>query len=180
MTSLERIAPHHATPVPAPGPLVPADCDPRITTLVRYWQMKRPSPELLPGRQHILLGDLTGLLRSMWLCDVTRSPLRFRYRLIGSTVAYLMSRDFTGAWLDEAHEGFLLSPAYNDFLAAVETASGAYYKGPPSFHLEKAYLWMERLLLPLARGGRDVDMILGVTVYGPPLSSATYIETALA
>ena len=27
---------------------------------------------------------------------------------------------------------------------------------------------MERLLLPLARDGRDVDMLLGITLYGPP------------
>jgi hypothetical protein len=171
MTTLERIAPTPSIPS-APksdGPL-PAACDARIATLFHYWQMKRPAPDALPGRQHIWLRDITGLLRSIWLCDVERMPLRFRYRLIGSTISYEMSRDFTGAWLDEAHEGFMLSPAYADFLQAVETRRGAYYKGAPLFHLQKDYLWMERLLLPLARDGREVDMILGITVYGTPAS----------
>ena len=162
---------HVLAPVLAPPPeIVPGDCDPRIAEFYRYWDTKRPAPHLLPGRQHVWPAELASLLRHVWLCDVLREPLRFRYRLIGSTISYLMSRDYTGSWLDEAHENFAASPARTDFVTAVTEAAGVYYRGQPLFHLEKNYVSMERLLLPLARNGRDVDMLMGITLYGPPLT----------
>jgi hypothetical protein len=168
MTIHEVLVPANA---PDSAPLfdarVPANCNPRIATLLRYWLMKRPQPPTLPGRQHIWPAEIIGLLRNIWLCDVQRQPLRFRYRLIGSMISYMMEHDATGQWLDDVHPGFMLSPAYTDFMEAVETRAPAYYKGAPMFHLEKDYLWMERLLLPLARDGREVDMLLGITLYGP-------------
>jgi hypothetical protein len=168
MTTQEVLAPEAIAESAPWDARVSADCNPRIATLLRYWQMKRPQPNLLPGRQHIWPSEIIGLLRNVWLCDVQRRPLRFRYRLIGSTISYLMEHDCTGAWLDEVHQGFMLSPAYADFMEAVEAGTPAYYKGAPLFHVEKDYIWMERLLLPLARDGRDVDMLLGITLYGPP------------
>lgn len=177
MAALERTA-FGAALKPTPGTPIPSDCDQRITALYRYWQMKRPGAGLLPGRQHIWPAEVPGLLRYVWLCDVEREPLRFRYRLIGSTISYLMSRDETGAWLDEAHENFESSPAYRDFVAAVETAAGVYYKGKPLFHLEKDYIAMERLLLPMARNGYDVDMLLGITLYEAAAADATTARLA--
>ena len=153
---------------PISGADIPADCDPKIATLFHYWQRKHPKPGVLPGRQHVHPAELPDLLRHVWLCDVQREPLRFRYRLVGTSIVHVTGNDMTGEWLDEVHEQFTASTAYADFVAAVETGAGVYYKGAPLFHLDKDYLWMERLLLPLARDGHDVDMLLGITVYCAP------------
>jgi hypothetical protein len=146
---------------------IPDGCDPRVAMLWRYWQSRAPAPHLLPGRQHLVPSEIQGLLRNVFLCDVVREPVRFRYRLIGSTISSLMERDDTGAWLDEAHPQFAGSVAEAEFVAAAEAARPAYYRGPPTFHMDRDYLWMERLLLPLARNGADVDMLVGITLYGP-------------
>jgi len=159
-------------PVPACDTAIPADCDPRIATVFRYWQRRQPASGVLPGRQHVWPADLSDLLRHVWLCDVQREPLRFRYRLLGTMIAHVVGRDQTGEWLDEVHENFTASAAYADFVSAIETGAGVYYKGRPLFHLDKDYVGMERLLLPLARNGRDVDMILGITLYGALASSS--------
>jgi hypothetical protein len=40
------------------------------------------------------------------------------------------------------------------------------------FQQEKDHIWMERLLLPLARNGTEVDMLVGIAIYGPAVDAA--------
>lgn len=138
--------------------------DARIAELHRLWQTIRPAPGLLPGRQHFDPLAVPKLLRWMYLVEIEPAPMRFRYRLLGTEHVFALGRDVTGEWLDEAHPAFASSPAYPQFLA---TAAGqlAYYCGPPTYYFERDHLLIERLLLPLARDGRKVDMVLGVTVF---------------
>ena len=139
-------------------------CDLRVGELHRLWSGIRPGPDLLPGRQHFDPLSVPKLLRWMYLIEIERQPMRFRYRLLGTEHVFALGRDVTGEWLDVAHEAFAGSPAYPQFLA---TAAGqiAYYRGPPTYYFEREHLVIERLLLPLARDGATVDMVLGVTVF---------------
>jgi hypothetical protein len=145
--------------------MIPDECDARIARVYDYWQARRPSPGMLPGRQHIKPLELNGLLPHVWLCDVRRDPLRFRYRILGTAITMAMGKDVTGYWLDDVHESFVSSKAYADFAAAVQAKAPSLYRGRPQFHLHKDYVAIERLLLPLAENGEDVDMLLGLTVY---------------
>src|ERR1700741_2466930 len=154
--------------VPPCGTVIPADCDSRIAAVLRYWQHKHPKFGAVPGRQHVHPAALPDLLRPLWLCDVQREPLRFRYRLVGTSIVHVTGKEITGEWLDEVHENFTASPAYADFAAAAEAGVCIYYKGRALFHLNKDYVWMERLLMPLARDGHTVDMLLGITGYCAP------------
>src|SRR6266849_5312118 len=63
---------------------VPPECDRRIRALYDYWCGIHPTEAILPGRQHVEPLDLAEVLRWLWLVDVQREPLRFRYRLVGT------------------------------------------------------------------------------------------------
>jgi hypothetical protein len=144
---------------------LPDDCDHRLRVLQDYWRRHHPPEARLPGRQHIDPVDFPRLLPWIWLVDVQRSPLRFRHRLVGTEQVRIMERDHTGRWLDEVFPLFLGSPSYRQFIATAERGEIAYRRGKPQFHLSKEYLAVERLLLPLAKDGKTVDMLLAITVY---------------
>ena len=94
--------------------------------------------------------------------------MRFRYRLIGTDAVAKIEADYTGRWLDEVHPAFVSSYAYADFTdVSLRQRALAYYRGPPLFHTYKKYVTLERLLLPLARDGITVDMMLAINVYHP-------------
>jgi hypothetical protein len=144
----------------------PPSADPRICQLYDRWQVLHPAPGLLPGRQHLDPTELpVSLLPLIWLADVQRAPLRFRYRLLGTEHVRVLGRDYTGHWIDEAHPAFLGSAAYAQFIAAAERGDVGYRSGDTHIILPKDYRSMERLIMPLARDGRVVDMLLAISVY---------------
>lgn len=149
-------------------PPLPADCDRRIRRLYEYWLAVHPPSGGLPGRQHIDPTAVPDLLAWLWILDVERRPLRFRYRLVGTEQVAAMDGDPTGRFLDEVHPAFTGSASYPQYVAAAERAEIGYRRGAPSFHMSKDYVAIERLLLPLARDGRTVDMLLAITVYFSP------------
>jgi hypothetical protein len=140
-------------------------CDERLQRLHGYWRSIRPPAALLPGRKHFDPLDVPSLLPWLWLLDVQRSPLRFRYRLVGTVHVDVEGRNRTGQWLDEAHPSFPDSNAHEQYVAAVTRHEIAFYRGPPTYVVRKDYLSLERLVLPLAANGSDVDMLLAITVF---------------
>ena len=143
----------------------PEGADARVRQLYAYWLSIHPAGGGLPGRQHVDPAAISGLLPGIWLVDVQREPLRFRYRLVGTNHVAVIGRDLTGQWIDEAHASFLPSAAYAQFVAAVERGEPGYRSGHPFIIVPKDYLTMERLILPLARDGTNVDMLLAISVY---------------
>jgi hypothetical protein len=145
--------------------LPPPKADRRVRELYGYWRAIHPPGGGLPGRQHLDPVDIPSLLTWIWLIDVVRAPLRFRHRLIGTEHVRVMERDVTGQWLDVVYPRFQTSPAYQQFIACAERGETQYRSGLPLFHQPRELLSMERLLLPLARDGSEVNMILAITVY---------------
>jgi PAS domain len=140
--------------------------DARVGQLYEHWLGLRPGPGVLPGRQHLDPVSLpVSLLPFLWLADVERTPLRFRYRLLGTEHVRVLGRDYTGHWIDEAHPNFVRSAAYGQFVAAAARGEVGYRCGNTLIILPKDYRSMERLILPLARDGREVDMLLAISVY---------------
>lgn len=146
----------------------PPTADPRLRQLYEYWLSIHPGDGSLPGRQHIDPADFVALLPWVWLVDVQRDPLRFKYRLLSTGQVTVLGREYTGQWLDEAHPTFVTAPAYRQFVAAVERAEIGYRSGDTLVVLQKDYRSMERLIMPLARNGKDVDMLLGISTYQRP------------
>lgn len=146
------------------GAVAPPDSDKRIRRLYDYWRAIHPAEAILPGRQHVEPLDLPELLRWLWLVDVHREPLRFRYRLLGTGHRDVMGADLTGRWLDEVFPGFAGLKGYGD-LVAVACGETRYCRRAPEFPVEKDLVQMERVLLPLARDGVTVDMLLGLSLF---------------
>jgi hypothetical protein len=62
-------------------------------------------------------------------------------------------------------------------MALVEQCQPVYRKGQVMFAVEtKRFLGMERIIVPLARNGRDVDMVLGGIVYIPAAPNTTRLS----
>jgi len=147
-----------------PSAVVPPDCDARVARVLAYWDSIRPAPDRLPGRQHLEPSDLSEVLRWVWLVDVQREPLRFRYRLVGTGHREVIGADLTGKWIDEVFPDFTLMRGYPEFVAVTQ-GEVSYCRRAPEIRVGKKYVEMERLLLPLARDGVSVDMMLGFTLY---------------
>lgn len=144
---------------------LPPDCAPAVREAVEYWLSIRPE-QGLPGRQHLDPVDIPHLLSNVWLIDVRRDPMRFVFRLVGTGVVEYFGSDPTGSALDDVFADFEQTVAYKDFCHVVEEATPRWRRGTPVlFHLEK-FSRIERVYLPLARNGRDVDMIFCLSVFG--------------
>lgn len=150
----------------APGADLPPG-DKRTADLYRYWLSIRPSPGLLPGRRNFHPTDIPRLLQWIWLVDVQRKPLRFKYRLVGTAHVDVAGSNPTGQWYDDAHPRFRGSSAYPQFVAVAERAQVAFYRGPPVYVIDYEHKTIERLILPMAQNGSDVDMLLAITALDP-------------
>ena len=135
-----------------------------IRCFYEYWLSIKPAGRL-PGRQHLAPEDLRASLRRVFLVDVCRDPLRFRYRLVGSEVVWSRQRDPTGHWLDEVHPNGSLKPILADrYRFIAETGCATWRRGPSVWLRDVGHCFVENCLVPLARDGETVDMIFGISI----------------
>ena len=106
-----------------------------------------------------------------------RAPLRFKYRLIGTEQVRVIGRDHTGAWLDACYPHWAAGPTYAQFLAAAQGMI-AYRRGVPLPHVAKEHLLTERILLPLARDGETVDILIALSVFTLARTGAPFPDAA--
>ncbi len=138
---------------------------PKVRALVEYWMRVRPAG-LLPGRQHVDPLDIPSLLPNVWLVDVERQPeMRLRYRLIGTSVARAFDHDTTGEYLDETHPHSRDGRVRVYLHDIVRTGLPAWRVGRPLLWRLQDYLSLERIYLPLASDGEEVDMVLALTIF---------------
>ncbi len=128
--------------------------------LFEYWRSIHP-PTGLPGRQHFDPAAIFDLMPMVWIADVQREPLRLRYRLVGTAATRVFRQELTGQWFDEAHPDFVpTAHNYGEYKRVVESGTPVCSLGRPILNYEPTYTKRERLILPLARDGRTVDMVL--------------------
>jgi hypothetical protein len=119
----------------------------------------------LPGRQHIQPEEIPAFLSRMWMLDVCRDPLRYRYRLCGTELVRSLGREVTGMWLDEAHPQVLENPASRErFRYMLETGHPTWRKGAPLWIRNTDHRTIETCIVPLATDGETVDKMLGFCV----------------
>jgi hypothetical protein len=138
---------------------------PKVRQIVEYWRAIAP-PDALPGRQHFDPASVPALLANLWILDVERAPApRFRYRLVGTSVACAFGKDLTGRHLDQAHPGFERSAVHGYLSEVAEKRLPSWRVGRPKFFALQSHLRVERVYLPAARDGARVDMIFALTVF---------------
>jgi len=136
---------------------------PDFRQLYGYWRSKAVHGRL-PGRADICPSEMRTLLPRIFLLDVLRQPIEprlgFRFRLAGTEHYDINGREITG------HEiGDIFEPEYATRLRSC--CAAVVRSARPS--VERAQITLpgggnlrfDRLLLPLARDGRTVDMLLG-------------------
>ena len=146
--------------------LPPEASEAEFRALLAYWQSKLV-PGRLPGRQHI---DPTELprrhLSQLLLLDVVEGALpklrrRYRFRVAGTGFSAIAGHDVTGLHYDEIGAPERALPVIRALDLVVERKAPVFLSGRLSIPSQD-YVWVKRLVLPLAHDGDKVDMILAI------------------
>ena len=140
---------------------------PRIQRLYAYWQQRcAQRGGDLPARSDIAPDQIRDLLPNIMIVDVERSPLRFRYRLVGTRVVEYNGIEFTGRYLGEI--------GWPEEQGMIESYSSVVNDRRPFFG---ALAWglvtggqgrCEFARLPLSEDGKVVSQILAMEDYDFP------------
>ncbi|MFN4310214.1 MAG: hypothetical protein ACK4FK_06425 [Ferrovibrio sp.] len=148
--------------------VLPADSHPLIRRAHEYWLNIHPPEGGLPGRARLDPTAVPSLLPHVWLVDVQHMPLRFRYRLLGTAIRRVTQRgeQVVGRWIDEIDPDFAPGhPRFGAFAEVAEHGRPGYRKGPPVFPPGLEHLTIERIFLPLASNGQQVDMLFCLSLF---------------
>ena len=143
---------------------VPGDCHQKIMDVVNYWLSIHPGTGL-PGRQHFDPAAIPHLLTNIRLLDVVGRPPRFCTRVMGTRLRDFYGMEHTGRWYDEIFPRFTQSGSHADLVATVETGRPSWRRGTPNLRYERDFVALERVLLPMARDGENVDMIISLVLF---------------
>jgi hypothetical protein len=143
---------------------------PEIAQLYRYWDGKRRARGgTLPGRQAIDPVEIAGLrpsvLANVWLIDVVPPGPRFRIRLVGGALVDAGVNFNVGDFIDEIEDPASPLSITVDLTGGIEQRLPGYRVGAPILSHSKYTNRLERLCLPLAEDGSNVDMFLCGTFY---------------
>ena len=145
----------------------PAGCSVKISEFFNYWRSIHPdrSGIALPGRQHFDPMDIPGLLPNIWLLNVFHNPPRFHVRLAGTVITEYSGRDATGRWCHDTYNNFEETGGYRCITACARDGRPQFRVGSVIANPGRTHMTAERLYLPLASNGRDVDVMANMTQY---------------
>lgn len=138
-------------------------------TLLDYWTGLEAGGKL-PSRVAVNPMDVPRLLKNIGLIDVVQEVggnYRFRYRLVGTQMSHITGLDLTDRWLHDVKKGeygAFLEQLYTD---AVTSASPVFSRTAMKYS-DGRELETDRLLLPLAADGTNVDMLLYSNLFRSP------------
>jgi hypothetical protein len=138
--------------------IVDSIADKTLRELWTYWSAQR-RPDRLPGRDDIDPAAIPALLPFLVLADIVEDGRRIRFRLVGGEIAQRWGNNFTGKYLDEIMTGDYFRFIDGLFRDAIRTGAPVYSEGAFRWDRGKT-IGTKRLLLPLARDGKTVDMVL--------------------
>ncbi|MCK6452283.1 MAG: PAS domain-containing protein [Alphaproteobacteria bacterium] len=130
---------------------------PDLLRLLDYW-LERCRDGRLPARRDIDPLALPYVIGHLILVDVERDPLRFRYRLIGSSLSLQFNLNLTGRLVDEHPDPTIRRLANEAYATVVTTARPLAYRRDAV--INKRVRRYDVLILPLASDGQTVDKIL--------------------
>jgi hypothetical protein len=129
-----------------------------------YWLSIKPVGGL-PGRQHFDPLDIPDLMPRVWMLDVLREPLRYRYRLAGTKEVGTLEREATGRMFDEVHSHLRNDPeAIGRFNVTVQSGVATYRKGAVLILHHRDHWSVENCIVPLARDGKTIDILVACSV----------------
>ncbi|SLN76243.1 PAS domain-containing protein [Oceanibacterium hippocampi] len=146
-----------------PTSLLAADIEtasPDQLAIRKYWS-ERKDGDRLPGRQHIRPEDIPDLLPRISLVDVVPGPAgrRFRSRLIGTELVHRFGRNITGKFGDELYTPEYLEQLNATYNGIIEAREARLFRCS-TMTANNYLLRYSRIIMPLARDGMTVDMLL--------------------
>ena len=142
---------------------------PELKTLLEIWDALRKDRRM-PSRADLNLFHLKAHMGHLFLVDVQRDPLRFRYRLVGTKITDIVHRDVTGRYFEDIYTGRLLQ-------SMIEVQSWVVNERAPlriysrTGHPDNKLYVYDGLLLPLSADGETVNMVLGELLFTPESAS---------
>ncbi|MCG8596810.1 MAG: PAS domain-containing protein [Kiloniellales bacterium] len=133
---------------------------------LRYWQERRRDRNM-PSRADIDPLDIPDLLPQVFLVNVSREPLEFRYRLLGTQIVRHSAADYTGKSLQDLPKQCPPSRIWSLFQRVVEE------RRPFSAQVPYVYIpgkFVEMLAAPLSDDAMHVNMIFGIAQFDPSLA----------
>ena len=137
-----------------------------LEKVLAYWDGKRKGRRW-PARPDIDPAEIKPLLPYIMLVDISRDPLRVRYRLVGTEIVRVSHFDFTGRYLDELIFESGETTDWTGFYRQVTE------EGRPGFgivHWQNegaAHRWIEFLICPLSSDDVTVDKCFSAEAYEP-------------
>lgn len=139
---------------------------PLVAAFIAHWESLRPGPGLLPGRQHFDPMLVPKFLPNITLIDVLPGPPhRFQLRLVGGAVVEAGFAGKPGDFMDAPHVATDPAKVLAKFNAIVDSRRPDWRRGPATVEHTKYVDSLERAMVPLARDGIHVDMIMVFTVF---------------
>ncbi len=136
----------------------------RLGDLKAYWDAKR-GRRRMPAAAEIDPVEMASHLGQLCLIDVTRQPLRFRWRLIGSAVVDTLRLDPTGDYLDAGEWRAAFESVAQSCRWVVRERAPLRSLGTLP-HAGFGRIGYESVELPLSGDGENVDRILSQLVFG--------------
>ena len=136
---------------------------PRLAQLYDYWDEKRAGRRA-PQRADIDPTEIPQLLANMFICDVLRDPLDYRYVLSGTELTRAFGMDLKGKTFAEVFSGPSAAAIRAVYDSVVETWEPRLTVHDASW-IDKEFLTYSRLLLPLSEDGKTVSKLFGAAYF---------------
>jgi len=128
------------------------------------WRSKAPEGGL-PARADFDPSEMVDYLGNVVLVDIEHDPRRYRYRLIGTDITRVTGRDMSGRYWDQVYHPSDIAVLSESLDRVLETRMPVRSTGSMKW-VEKDYISVEIVDLPLASDGVEIDMVLRVIVFG--------------
>lgn len=131
---------------------------PELRRLLNLWEERRGARSL-PGRPDFSADELMSFGGRIMLIDVEHEPRRYKFRLIGTFIVDMLSRDVTGRYLEEVYPPDYYEQIIQSLEYCIEKRRPMRAQSKMS-HAEKDHIIAEVIDLPLSSDGETVDMIM--------------------
>jgi len=148
----------------------PPALHPELQEFLDYWLSKHGPQGQLPSRAQIDPSEIPTLLTGIALYDVERVSsafgYRFKYRLLGTRHSAVNQADFSGRYVEDVHYPDEAVPIIGAFSLVVERKLPHYWHRDRVSRRDPALkIPYERIIVPLASDGVNVNMLFGHFVF---------------
>jgi hypothetical protein len=130
-----------------------------VRQVYEYWLGKCVRGRL-PRRADLRPEEMRGLLPYVFLVDVTRVPLAFRFRLVGTKITEWAGQEYTGLAVDEDAYGPNWRRVFDVYAGVVDGRRPRLDVWDAPW-VSREFVRYERLIAPLSGDGQVIDVLFG-------------------